>query len=348
MPGVVFVHGFRSSARTWDRFVQLFKEDGDLAGLSPYTFSYRSPAASVHPLRAIPTINTVADSLRTFLSRDLSNIERLALVGHSQGGLVVQRLLARVLADQAGAELSRIRLVVMFACPNAGSDLWLSLRRRAWLWRQPQERELRPLNELVTDTHRIVLNQLVHPGRIPVVAYAGASDRVVRPASARSVFPDAQVLPGDHFTIIQPDSHSHPSYVALKHDLLEHGVVEQSGAPSREIKPSEPVSRPRPEARRAVVEVPPEVVEQLLAIPGMTEADFRQRLYRQLPARVREQLPHHANPRVEVVGLVATLSDYQHLDAWEALVTGVRTLLPDHPVVAELVDMLSEIGLIQG
>jgi hypothetical protein len=55
---------------------------------------------------------------------------------------------------------------------------------------------------------------------IPIVAFAGESDNIVTPASARSVFPDTGVLPGDHFTIIRPDSLNHRAYTALKKNLL--------------------------------------------------------------------------------------------------------------------------------
>ncbi|MDG4799928.1 hypothetical protein [Micromonospora sp. WMMD980] len=85
----------------------------------------------------------------------------------------------------------------------------------------PQERELRPLDRAIPDAHRIAVNQIVHATAvtaatcpIPIVAYAGERDGVVTPGSARSVLPDVGVLPGDHFSIIKPDSHRHRSYVA--------------------------------------------------------------------------------------------------------------------------------------
>jgi hypothetical protein len=147
-----------------------------------------------------------------------------------------------MLAAGRGADLARIRRIVLFACPNNGSQFALSLRRR-WPWKNPQERQLRPLDAVVTDTQRIVLNQVVHAREIggstcpiPVTALAGESDAVVTPASARSVFPDIGVLPGDHFAIIKPDGVTHRSYTTLKRLLLAarpepEGIPEPEGLP---------------------------------------------------------------------------------------------------------------------
>jgi hypothetical protein len=94
-------------------------------------------------------------------------------------------------------------------------------------WNNPQERELRPINEAVTDAQQIVLNRIVHATHIstdqcpiPIVAYAGESDNVVTPVSAKGNFPDTGIIPGNHFTIIQPDSLKHRAYTTLKANLL--------------------------------------------------------------------------------------------------------------------------------
>jgi hypothetical protein len=224
---IVFVHGLFSSHRTWSAFDRLLGSDPDLAAVERLHFEYFSPVLKVSPLTRIPNFNDIADSLSTYLRVEAAAYRSLLIVSHSQGGLVVQRFLARALASAQDRELARIRGVVTFACPNSGSELGLLLRRGARWWRHPQERELRPINEAIVDAQRIVLNQVVHPGpdgagghRIPIFAYAGEADNVVLPASARSVFPHAGVIPGDHFSIIRPDSVSHRSFTTLKHHVL--------------------------------------------------------------------------------------------------------------------------------
>ncbi|MFF2642445.1 NB-ARC domain-containing protein [Streptomyces niveus] len=220
--GLVLVHGLFSSPRTWSAFEELIARDPDLAHVDTLPFGYVSPVASFSPLRRIPSFDDVADSLRVFLDVEGANHQRLVLVSHSQGGLVVQRYLARMLADGRGTELARIARVVMFACPSSGSELALLLRR-SFLRRHPQERQLRPLATAVTEAQRAVLDRVVYARSvtaqscpIPITVFAGETDGIVTPSSARSVFPDAGVLPGDHFGIIRPDSPRHRSYTALK------------------------------------------------------------------------------------------------------------------------------------
>ncbi|MFP3990039.1 alpha/beta hydrolase family protein [Streptomyces sp. E11-3] len=242
--GVVFVHGLFSSPQTWSSFTELIGQDEELAGMTPLLFGYSSPVAVLSPLRRIPSFDDLADSLQTFLEVEAHPFEQLVLVSHSQGGLIVQRHLARMLGAGRGTELARIRQIVMFACPNSGSELALTLRRALWRGRNGQERQLRPVNAAVTEAQRTVFNRVVHARAvtasscpIPIKAYAGETDNVVTPASARSVFPhaDVGVLPGDHFTIIRPDSSAHRSYAALKQLLLTSRRAAEAQPTGREV-----------------------------------------------------------------------------------------------------------------
>ncbi|MGW3894502.1 alpha/beta fold hydrolase [Micromonospora profundi] len=345
--GVVFVHGFLSSAATWTPFLRLIETDVDLDFVDPYTFEYPSPPVSLHPLRRIPDINDIADSLRTYLTHDLGDRSRLVLVAHSQGGLVAQRMIARTLAGGCGPELARIRRVVLFACPNSGSDLALLLRRGG-LWRHPQERELRPLNQAISDAHRIVVNQVIHATAvtaatcpIPIVAYAGESDGVVTPVSARSVFPEVGVLPGDHFSIIKPDSHGHRSYVALKRHLKEASSMPDVPAPRQSSEQLSPATRSAPVAAdgyRALV-------DRLLAVPRMTEPTFREQVYDLLPPVIVHQLRRDTAARVELFSLVRSFEHYRHLAPGDSLASALETLVPNHPAVADVIDALYGVGL---
>lgn len=350
--GAVFVHGFLSSADVWARLLTLLRRDGDLAAFTWHTFQYASPRLSTHPLRRIPDLNNVADHLRTFLTHEVVGRDPLVLVSHSQGGLVVQRMLARTLADGRGPELARIRRIVMFACPNSGSDVALSLRRRAWFWRHPQEVELRPLNNMVADTHRIVVNQVIHASEvtsstcpIPIVAYAGETDGVVTPASARGVFPEVGVLPGDHHSLVRPDSHRHPSYTALKHHLLA-GL---SAPPPNPATPADRASvRPAPGPRRPGLDLrrQSELVDRLLAVPRMSEPAFRERLYSLLPEKIVNQLARDPAARIELFSLLASFRHYPDLAPWESLAAALTTLAPGQAEVETVLSLLQRENLL--
>lgn len=225
--GVVFVHGFFSNPDTWNPFKSLIAQDTELAFAEPLFFAYSSPRLNLNKLRQIPTYDDIAESLKVYLEVEAAKFKDLVLVTHSQGGLIVQRYLSRMLNEGRGPELQRIRQIVLFACPNSGSEIALSLRRK-WMTKNPQEKQLRPLNAAVTETHRAVLNRIVNAREvapqscpIPITAYAGENDNIVTPVSARSVFPDTGVLPGDHFQIIRPDGVEHRSYTTLKKKLLD-------------------------------------------------------------------------------------------------------------------------------
>ncbi|QSB15799.1 DUF3089 domain-containing protein [Natronosporangium hydrolyticum] len=352
--GITFVHGFLSSVKVWSGFQRLISADPQLAECSTHTFGYRSPAFSLHPLRRIPRLPELGDGLRTFLTERLPDQRPVVLVSHSQGGLVVQQLLAQAVADDDRALLSRIRLVVMFACPHAGSDLLLPLRRAAWFWRNPQERHLRPLQAAVTRAQRVVLNRVVHgAGDTRVVVYAADSDAVVPPAVALGVFPDGGTLPGDHSSIIQPDSHAHPSYTALRHQLtqltappvlpLQRSVSDPVAAPTRPAA----VAGPGPVAAGPDRIAYQRLAADLLAVPGSDDPAWRQQLYRLLPGPVRQHLPRNSVAHTELLGVLMTIEDYRESGAWEALAEAVRVLAPHHPAAARFQASLVEQGLVR-
>jgi hypothetical protein len=223
---VVFVHGFNSRVKVWNRFISLIDEDPELGGVEARTFGYATGLARLRPDRSLPSLSTVADHLKTYLDATVTG-RPLVLVGHSMGGLVIQRYLVRMLAEGRGQELARIRRVVLFACPNTGSEIARGARRFL-LGTHPQERQLRTLDEDVRDTHASVLRDVVgavtvseRSCPIPFSVFAAESDRVVPRASAQGAFPDSGALPGDHFSVVQPRSREHTVYVTLRQLLRE-------------------------------------------------------------------------------------------------------------------------------
>ncbi|MFE4976277.1 esterase/lipase family protein [Kitasatospora sp. NPDC056651] len=247
--GVVFIHGLFSSEKTWDDFARLLETDEKLDFVTVRRFDYSSPLTRrFRPDRRTPDYNDLAERLKTFLHIEAKRHDRVVLVAHSQGGLVVQRYLSRMLNDGQGLALARILGVVLFACPNDGSDFLLPLRD-AWWRRHPQVRALAPLDSGVKDAQRTVLRQIVQAQEIgpascpiPFRVFGGMDDNIVARASAQGVFPDVFMLPGDHFSIIKPKTHEDPAYLALHEHLMEVQQCEgasdplapPSGAPTTE------------------------------------------------------------------------------------------------------------------
>jgi pimeloyl-ACP methyl ester carboxylesterase len=208
---VVLVHGFWSSPDTWNRLGTVWEDEPELSEFAWQRVHYESPKVSLpwKPTR-IPDYDDVAQSLRPFLSVHAPTGD-IAFVTHSQGGLIVQRYLAWMLNEGRGQELARVRSVVMLACPHEGSDYLRSIRKVLGFRFHPQAGQLELLDRHVAAARRTVLNQIVHASAItdrtcpiPIHVYSGRTDRVVTRVPAQSAFPDAGVLPGNHFSILDP------------------------------------------------------------------------------------------------------------------------------------------------
>ncbi|WP_447008636.1 hypothetical protein ACRAKJ_21470 [Saccharothrix sp. DSM 118769] len=225
---LVFVHGILSDRGVWSDFDRLVAADPALTGVDVLHFEYFSPKAAPLPAQRIPDIDDCAKKLGTFLELRTGRHSSIALVSHSQGGLIVQRYLVSVLERGRGEDLARIGHVVMFACPNNGSEFVKSLRRvLGAALDNPQERSLRVLDKQVTKTQSIVLNRIVNarskgPAEypVPVDVYAGEKDNVVLPQSALSYFPEGHVISGDHSSVVRPETSDSDAYVALRRHVL--------------------------------------------------------------------------------------------------------------------------------
>jgi pimeloyl-ACP methyl ester carboxylesterase len=223
------IHGLFSSSGTWDKLAGVWRADEDLRFLQIRPFDYRSPKKSWVPFSTsrVPDYDDVAQVLATEYATVLQDASDIAIVSHSQGGLVLQRFLEWMLSHGRGRELLRIRTVIMLACPNGGSEYLRSVRHAVGLGRHPQVGSLDVLDRRVGDTQRRVLDDIVradcvddHHCRIPFHVYAGDSDTIVRPASAQSAFPGASTLAGDHSSILDPGAPGNRTAEIVKHHIL--------------------------------------------------------------------------------------------------------------------------------
>jgi pimeloyl-ACP methyl ester carboxylesterase len=225
---LVTIHGFWSSPETWDRLNTIWQRD-EQYGLQIHPFGYPSPKKPLWPFSPtrLPDYDDIAQTLATEYEVALADVDNVAIVAHSQGGLIVQRFLAWMLNEGKGRELARIRSIVMLACPNGGSEYLRSIRHVLRYGRHPQAGDLEVLNRRVVDTQRIVLQRIVnatgvddHQCRIPLHVYAGNSDKIVTAASAQAAFPGASTLAGNHFTILDPTFPGNRTAQTVKHHLI--------------------------------------------------------------------------------------------------------------------------------
>jgi pimeloyl-ACP methyl ester carboxylesterase len=225
---LVTIHGFWSSSETWGQLNTIWQEDEQL-GLQIHPFNYPSPKKPRWPFSPtrIPDYDDIAQTLATEYEVALADVKNIAIVTHSQGGLIAQRFLAWMLGEGRGRELARIQSIIMLACPNGGSEYLRSIRHVLGYGRHPQAGDLEVLNRRAVDTQRAVLRQIVnatgvddHQCRIPLHVYAGNSDKIVTAASAQATFPGASTLAGNHFSILDPTSPGNRTAETVKHHLI--------------------------------------------------------------------------------------------------------------------------------
>jgi pimeloyl-ACP methyl ester carboxylesterase len=226
---LVTIHGFWSSPKTWQSLSTIWHADERLRGLQIDPFGYSSPKKPYWPFSAtrVPDYDDVAQNLATWYTVRLAKESNVAIVTHSQGGLILQRFLTWMLHEGKGRELARIRTIVMLACPNGGSEYLRSIRRILRFGRHAQAGSLEVLDKQVANTQRTVLERIVNATgvddyqcRIPFHVYAGDSDKVVTAASAQGAFPGASALAGNHFSILDPTSPGNCTAETVKYHLL--------------------------------------------------------------------------------------------------------------------------------
>jgi len=123
---LVTIHGFWSSPATWERLNEVWRADEELRGLRIHSFGYPSPKKPRLPFSVthVSEYDDIAQTLATEYATALANASDMAVVTHSQGGLILQRFLAWMVSEGRARELSRIRSVVMLACPTSGLNTW--------------------------------------------------------------------------------------------------------------------------------------------------------------------------------------------------------------------------------
>src|SRR5439155_6745846 len=215
----------------WRTFIELTKADSRLAADYDFCcFKYTTSVLELRLLRQLPSVTTIGRELGGFLAQHNSpHCREITLVGHSQGGLVIQSYLVDRLRDNRAEELCRIRQVILIATPNLGSTK-VSFARKIFysFFSNPQELALRVFNETISDVVNDVDGRIESAipndpsgWPIPIQCFWGEQDGVVPPASARGPFNNALPLAGDHSSILHPENSEDPRYWHIVQSIVE-------------------------------------------------------------------------------------------------------------------------------
>ncbi len=142
---VLFVHGFLSGPETWTPMLGLLNDDPRVKDRYEFaTWPYTTKLAELNPLKRIPPLAELGEAFGSEIDSPKYRNRELTLVGHSQGGLVIQSFFARLICDGQADKLYQVRQAIFLATPSEGSELASSLRE--WLFkffRNSQEETLR-------------------------------------------------------------------------------------------------------------------------------------------------------------------------------------------------------------
>lgn len=233
---VVFVHGIFGSTRgTWtgahgESFFRLLKND---ARLGPQVDSYAFGFSSNIMTGGSLDIREAANKLQSYLlPSGVLEYPVIVFVGHSMGGLVIMRYLANNL-DKAPELAEKVPLIVLFSAPMEGAQV---AQLADLVARNPALSNLRPVDS--NDVLKQLSDDWASLAAKPRVscAYETADVsgvRIVQWGSATRVCAGRPVAidNADHISLVKPDRATHPAYMFLSGQLIEHVLPLQMGVP---------------------------------------------------------------------------------------------------------------------
>ena len=215
---ICLVHGFNGSAReTFLRLPDLVCADRQMDGWDVISIGYASDAMPTFRLglwAEQPDLDKVAGYLRTNITTLLKKYARIAFVGHSMGGLVIQR----ALLDLEAEDRDRISHLLFYGTPSGG------LNKASWLRAfnrqiKDMDRKGKFIRRLRSDWTRR------YPGDMPIpfVTVAGELDQFVPVESSLQRFPPKywNYTTGNHIDMVKANSPQHPSFQILKTTLTK-------------------------------------------------------------------------------------------------------------------------------
>ena len=210
---VLFIHGLGGSAKdTWLEFPKLVEQDAELAALyDARMFDYRAAMFG-----AAPSLQTCAEALGTEIENRYSGYSSIALVAHSQGGLIARWYIA----DQINSGRAlRIDRLLTFATPHQGAG---GASMLSWIpGVSRQTKALGPNSEFM-QALGLAWSQAKADQKIATLYVGGDSDRIVGPMSARGEAPNSAVVVGaGHVQVVKPSSSEASSFLVAKAFLLD-------------------------------------------------------------------------------------------------------------------------------
>ena len=219
------VHGLGGSKETWGEFPKLIENDEAFRDFDFSIYEYPSSIVSVKdivspfskllsifiPPSNLPSIQEIAEGLRSELRIRYAEYEEVYLVTHSMGGLVARKYLIDALKDDATT--LRIKKLLLYAVPNNGSD-WAELSR---LYEHKQIKQLAKKSDFMTLLNKENRFYKLEE-HLDVLYVVGLQDAVVDEHSALGYWGNTQYesLHKGHMDIVKPKDKNDLSYLLFR------------------------------------------------------------------------------------------------------------------------------------
>ncbi len=237
---VFFIHGFTGDATgTWGDFPALLAADPELSEYDVFSWGYPTQLNLAYTITRHfwtddPDIETIGMGLRTLLANFAQNYQKLVLVGHSMGGLVIQSFILEELLRDGHEHLDKLTEVVLYGTPSGGLK---KASLGAFLKNQIADmnfygdfiQKLRSEWKQQLDDCR-ASSALQRSFRLTLVA--GMKDNFVPPESSLNPFPldEKEIVPGDHTSMVKPSPGNDLAFRVLKKRLLRGALTAQEKA----------------------------------------------------------------------------------------------------------------------
>ena len=208
---ICFIHGFCGDPEsTFSPLPDFIVKEEELNGWDIISIGYASnlmPNIGKGIWSADPDINQVTRYLETNLNIIFDNYDRVALIGHSMGGLVIQRALLNM------TDIHKVTHVLFYGTPSAGL-------RKAWFvrWFKNTVSDMDYHGEFIKNLRKEWNNKFAEEYPFRFATIAGESDEFVPVVSSLEPFPEKyrSYTSGNHVTMVKPGIENDTSFQILK------------------------------------------------------------------------------------------------------------------------------------
>lgn len=208
---VCFVHGFSGDPEsTFKPIPEFILADNELNGWDLLSVGYSTdlmPDIGKGIWASNPSISKIANYLQTNLDILFENYSRVALIGHSMGGLVIQRAILDT------EDIHKISHVLFYGTPSAGLRIASLLR-----WFKHQVSDMDDEGEFIKKLRDDWDKRFNHQYPFKFAAIAGELDEFVPTKSSLAPFTEDYhfTTAGNHITMVKPESNTDTSFQVIK------------------------------------------------------------------------------------------------------------------------------------